>query len=150
MRHASRRAASAVSLLVGLALAPAGCVFPPAPVRIELVNTTALDVRPNLYASGGATSSGELFRSENLRTDWTTRVFPELRAGETATLELTCADATAVGVTGSVMFDALRVDAVTSADVHFLQRDAEFACGQTIRFTFVNDAGALRVQLSVE
>lgn len=150
MRRASQRAVSAVGLLLGLALAAPGCIVPPSPVRIELVNTTALDVRPNLYTSSGATSSGELFLPENLRTDWTTRVFPELRAGETATLELACADATAVGVTGSVMFDALRVNAVTSADVHFLQRDVDFACGQTVRFTFVNDAGALRVQLSVE
>ncbi|MEP0845885.1 MAG: hypothetical protein HRF50_03580 [Phycisphaerae bacterium] len=150
MRRARLRGASVVGPLLGLVLAASGCIVAPPPVRIELLNTTALDVRPNFYSSSEAATSGELFLAENLRTDWTSRVFPELRAGETASLELTCADAAAVGVSGSIMFDALRVSAVTSPDVLFLLRDAEFGCGQTVRFTFVNDAGALRVQLSVE
>jgi len=60
------------------------------PVVIEFVNQTALDVRPNFYASGTAADAAGLFVAANLDTGFIDRPFPELRPGESLSATREC------------------------------------------------------------
>jgi hypothetical protein len=141
------------ALVVLLALS-GGCVVvepePPEPVRVVLVNSTEYDVRPNLYTSGSATSATALFVSGNLRTDFTDRAFPELRAGETRTLTLECDDVQSVGSDAPVLFDAAQVIATASEDRAFVAKGADFDCGAVLTFTFFTEGDVFRVSGEVE
>jgi hypothetical protein len=127
----------------------AGCVSEPPPTTIELVNTTALDVTPNLYVSESVTDEGGLFVGANLITDFTDRAFPELRGGEHVALTLECDAAVTLGVDAPVLFDAVQVIATTSDDHVLLQRDAGFQCGETVRFVYFTQGDAFRVRVEL-
>jgi len=129
------------------ALACGACIPAPEPITIELVNETAFDVRPNLYVSDSATGEAELFVAANLVTDFTDRPFPELRPGETATVTLECDQARALGVDAPLLFDAATLTITPSADRIFRARDADFACGDTIRFVYFREAAAFRARV---
>lgn len=148
-RGLSRRATIAFAALAAcVAFAAGGCQPPqPSPVTIELVNPTTLDVRPNLHVAASAGTPAELFVAANLRTDFTDRAFPELRAGETRSLTIDCGSdaAGAIGVSGSVLFDATSLGTTVSADTIFLKRDLDYSCGDTIRLRFFTEGSAFRV-----
>ena len=137
--------------LAPLAVLVGGCVVEPpppsAPVTVELVNSTTLDVRPNLYASALATDGAGLFVAGNLREDFTNRPFAELRGGETATLTLECDDIQSLGVDSPVLFNAVLVTVTTSTDRVFLQRGSDFDCGATVRFVFFTEGETFRVRV---
>ena len=137
--------ALAAPLLVLLA----GCVFEPPPTTIELVNTTALDVTPNLYVSESATDESGLFVAANRVTDFTDRAFPELRGSEQVALELECDAAVTLGVNAPVLFDAVQVIATASDDHLLLQRDVDFQCGETVRFIYFAEGDAFRVRVEL-
>jgi hypothetical protein len=137
-----------VQLLGVVCVTISGCIpTPQAPVTVELVNSTSLDVRPNLYISSAATDPAGLFVAGNLVTDFTTRPFPELRANETATLTVECDQIQSVGVDEPVMFDAALVDTTVSADRIFLLRGTDFECGATLRFVFSTEDDEFGVRL---
>lgn len=130
--------------------AAAGCLASPAPVTLVLVNETALDVTPGVYVSATATDSAGLFVAANLLTDFTDRPFPELRSQETITLSLDCADVAALGVRQARLFNAATVVTVISDDELLFRKDAEFACGQTIRLRYAVEGDRFRVRSSIE
>jgi hypothetical protein len=143
-----RRTILWLSGLMAALAACAGCVVePPPPTAVELVNTTGLDVRPNLYASASASDAAGLFVGANLVTDFTDRPFPELRAGESVTLTRECEDIQSIGVEGPVLFDALQLIATPSADRIFLVRETDFQCGGTVRFVYFTEGDAFRVRV---
>jgi hypothetical protein len=128
-----------------------GCIILPEPelepVVIEFVNQTALDVRPNFYASDTATDAAGLFVAANLDTSFITRPFPELRPDETLSAIRECGVVGSLGVRQPVLFDAATLTVTTSDDQIFLLRDADFACGATIRFVFFTEGDAFRVRV---
>jgi hypothetical protein len=124
-----------------------GCLAPPEPVTLVLVNETTLDVRPNLHTSADATTADELFQPANLNTTFTDRAFPELRPGETISLSFECADLQSVGVDRPVLFDAAALVVTPSEDTLFRVRETDFACGDTVRFVFFSEGEAFRVRV---
>jgi hypothetical protein len=142
-----RLAATCVGVLGGAAVALTGCLAPPPPTTIELVNSTGLDVRPAFYTSGSATGADELFTDGNLVTDFTDRPFPELRGNESVTLTLECDEIRSVGVDGPVLFDALQGIVTRSEDRVFLRRETDFECGATLRFVYFTEGDAFRVRV---
>jgi hypothetical protein len=127
-----------------------GCIIettPPGPITVELVNETALDVRPGFYTSDTATDAAGLFVGANLRTDFTDRAFPELRARETKTLTLECADVASIGVNAPVLFDAVQLIRTDSGDQIFLLRDTGFQCDATVRFVYYIEDEAFHVRV---
>lgn len=143
---------SAIFLAAAFSLAalPGGCIvetIPLGPITVELANQTALDVRPGFYTSDSATDAAGLFVDANLRTDFTDRAFPELRASETATLTLECADASSIGVNGAVLFDAVQLIPTDSEDQIFLLRNTDFQCGTTVRFVYYADGDGFHVRV---
>ncbi|MFO0840213.1 MAG: hypothetical protein U1D55_17025 [Phycisphaerae bacterium] len=139
-------------LLAAAALAPAGCVVvstpppPPEPIKIELYNPTSGDVRPNLFVSATALDETGLFVGGNQVTNFTTRPFPELRAGETATVTVDCDTAASIGVDKPVLFIASTLAVTNSADRIFLLRDTDVTCGRTVRFVYFTEDAAFRVR----
>jgi len=147
-----RTSTKIVGALAPLAVLLSGCVIesPPSPLTtVELVNSTVHDVRPNLYTSGSATDVAGLLVTANLRSDFTSRPFPELRAGETATLRLECADVQSIGVDAPTVFNATLLAVTTSADRIFLLRGADFECGATVRFTYSEEGEVFRATVEV-
>ncbi|MFQ5805671.1 MAG: hypothetical protein ACE5I3_04390 [Phycisphaerae bacterium] len=144
--------ARTISVLAPLLALVGGCIVeppPPPPTTVQLANSTAFDVRPNLYTSGSATGEAGLFVGANLRTDFTDRPFPELRRNETATLTLECDEIQSLGVDAPVLFDAVTLTVTTSGDRIFLLRDTNFACGATIRFVYFTEGDAFRVRVEL-
>jgi hypothetical protein len=147
MRHAAKYAwmLGPVLLLLG------GCIVAaPPPTTVELVNSTSLDVRPNLYISGSATDIAGLFVGNNLVTDFTTRAFPELRGGESATLTLECDQIKSVGVDAPVLFDAVTLTPTRSADQIFLLQGTDFECGFGVRFVYFMDGDTFSVRVETQ
>ena len=147
MRSASRLALT----LAWLTAVVGGCIVLPEPelepVVIEFVNQTALDVRPNFYASDTATDAAGLFVAANLDTSFIDRPFPELRPNESLSTTRACGVVSSLGVRQPVLFDAASLTVTTSEDQIFLRRDAEFTCGATIRFVFFTEGDAFRVRV---
>lgn len=124
------------------------CVTVSAPVLIELVNGTSLDVTPNVYVSGSELDAGALFGdSANRQVGFTDREFPELRAGETRTLTFDCAEIRTIGVQSPVLFDATTLTVTTSTDQLVLTRGAEFDCGSTVRLVYYREGSAFHVRV---
>lgn len=150
----SRLHAIAQPLFGAIVLALAsGCIVetPPAIGTVELVNATAGDVTPNLYVSAEADTSDALFStSANLRTDFTDRPFPELRANETKSIEVSCDQLRTLGVSRPVLFDGGSVRVTNSEDVIFLISGGDFVCGKTVRFTYYREGDAFRVRYDVD
>lgn len=143
-RVAARVALAVVALAAFASLG--GCVVESNSVTVELVNNTPLDVTPSFFASGRATTNDTLFVEANLRQDFTTALFKELSAGETATLTLDCAaEARTIGSLGASAFNSADLSRVTSADEVFLSRGREFNCGDRVRIVYAIVNGALRV-----
>jgi len=126
-----------------------GCIVqtePPAPVVVEFVNQTSLDVQPNFYVSASATTMATLFVAANLDTSFINRPFPEMRAGETASVSLACDEVASFGVSRPESFDAISITVVVSDDQVFLARDQEYTCGTTVRFVYFTEGETLRVR----
>ena len=136
------------ALLVLVWLAIGGCVVaPPAPTTVELVNSTPLDVRPELYVSGSALDEAGLFVAENLVTSFTTRPFPELRGNETATLTFECEQIRSIGVEMPVMFDAALLIPTESNDRIFRLQGTDFECGVTLRFVYYTQGDTFHIRI---
>jgi len=145
-----RTPARTLATVAPLAALLGGCIVettPPGPITVELVNETALDVRPGFYTSDTATDAAGLFVRANLRADFTDRAFPELRARETKTLTLECADVASIGVNAPVLFDAVQLIRTDSDDQIFLLRDTGFQCDATVRFVYYTDGDDFRVRV---
>jgi hypothetical protein len=145
-----RTAVRILTVAAPLAALLGGCIIetaPTGPITVELVNETSLDVQPRLYTSGSATDAAGLFVGANLRTDFTGRPFPELRADEAVSLTLECDDASSIGVRNPVMFDAVQLIVTNSDDQLFLLRDTDFQCGTTVRFVYYTDGDDFRVRV---
>lgn len=141
------RAATCLSVPALALGALSGCIVPAAPpTTVELVNSTSLDVRPNLYASASATDAAGLFVGANLITNFTQRPFPELRPGESVSLDLECNRVQSLGVDAPVSFDAAQLVVTTSQDRIFLQQGPDFQCGATVRFVYFTEGGSFRVR----
>ncbi len=142
------------ALLLALVLAPgSGCVVvtpdPPAPVTIELVNPTAANVRPNLFTSSSAGDEAGLFVAANLNTSFTTRPVAELRAGESATITLDCAQLRTIGVDRPVLFNGATLSVTTSDDRLFLAKPGSFDCGSRVRFVFFTEGNVFRARVEL-
>jgi hypothetical protein len=127
-----------------------GCIVaapPPAPITVELSNSTMLDVRPRFFVSAAASTAGGLFVGGNLVTDFTQRAFPELRAGETVTLTFECDQALSLGVDEPTLFDASTLIVQESTDRIFQLRDTNYSCGGRIRFVYVVENDVFRVHV---
>jgi hypothetical protein len=141
-----------LAAVVPLASLLGGCIFetaPSGPISVELANETALDVRPGFHTSGSATDAAGLFVGANLRTDFTDRAFPELRAHETVTLTLECADVASIGVNAPVLYDAVQLIRTDSDDQIFLLRDTDFQCGGAVRFVYYTDGHDFHVRVEM-
>jgi len=136
-------------LLSSAAILIVGCPapVPPAPITIELVNQTGLDVRPNYYRSENAGTAADLFVDGNLRTDFTDRAFPELRPNETITLSVECDQLASVGARRPVLFDSVTLTVIRSEDAVLRVRADGIACGDTVRLVFFRDGEAFRVRV---
>lgn len=127
--------------------------FPPAPtgpIRVELVNQTALDVEPNLFASATATQPWNLFKAGNLVLNFTDRPFPELRPGETVALTYLCLELASIGVHNPVLVDAIGIGRTTAEERVFFAVGEELPCEATIRFTYYMEDGAFQVRATIE
>jgi len=145
------RAAIGGAWLAGMAWTTiGGCIFAPPSTTVELVNSTPLDVRPELYVSGSAADEAGLFVGGNLVTDFTARPFPELRGNETATVTFDCEQIRSIGVDRPVMFDATTLTPTESNDRVFRVRGTDFECGGTLRFVYYTEGGAFRVRLETD
>ncbi|MBI5863953.1 MAG: hypothetical protein HZB38_05510 [Planctomycetes bacterium] len=136
-------------LCAAIAFLTRGCVISPVPepIVVELINETSLDVTPNLFVSSAEVDSATLFGdTANRILTFTDRPFPELRAGETATVEFTCEQIARVGVLQPVLFDGFTLTTTKSTDEIFLVREGDFDCGATIRFHFFQNETGFRVR----
>lgn len=135
--------------LVGLA--GLACLFgcpplPPEPISVVLVNETALDVAPRLHVSATAAGADGLFVAENRVKKISDRPFPELRARESVVLAFPCEDVASLGVSGSILFDALALTVELAPDQIVLAPPGDVECGGAVRFVFYQDAGGFRVR----
>jgi len=142
------RSAIGFAAVLVASVMPVGCIPPvPAPVVIELVNATGLDVTPGLFVDASATTAEALFVPDKRVTDFTDRPFPELRANETRSITIDCDQAAAIGVDATIQFDATSLTVTTSTDRIFSTRGDAYDCGSTVRFTYTLEGGVFRVRM---
>lgn len=146
-----RRISLLIALAAGAGLVSGCVVIPvPSPIKVVLVNETALDVTPKLFVSGSASNEDELFTGENAVTDFTDRAIPELRGGETREISRECEELRAIGVRGALRFDGAMLTLTTAPDEIFLLFDRDFGCGATVRLIYYNDGADFRVRFEVQ
>lgn len=127
-----------------------GCVTPvEEPIVIELVNTTSVNVVPNLFVSDSATTAGELFAEGNLVSDFVDRPIRELRPGETAALEFACEQVAAAGAWRPESFDPVTLTVIRSGDEVVQVKGIDFACGKIVRFVYFSEGPSLRLRIEV-
>lgn len=135
---------------LALVVALGGCVAPPEPVSVELVNETGFNVVPNLFASGGAEDPESLFGDgANLRTDFVDRPIKELLPRESASLQFDCESLSSLGSRGAKSFDPVTFAVREAVDQPFLLNGVDFACGKIVRLVYSLDEAGFRVRVDV-
>lgn len=152
-RNARRMAASGVWVLT-LAALGGGCVVqpppPPPPTTITVVNETQQFLMPQVFTSSDAATAAALYVPTNWRGGFSTRPTGFVGAGESVSVTVECDELASLGVDQPVYFDGVLLVRSTSADQVFLLRDADFACGATIRLIYFSEGGVFRVRTEVQ
>lgn len=141
-------------IVLGLsALVPAitgqNCVPRPSPtytsVFIELANYTDFEVEPRLFIDPvpGLMNESDLIRDEN----WVF-VDPPLQPGELATYEFLCEDVGTMASDYAEMFIS-DTEYIPSDNGPWLVEGYDFECGDTIRFSFIDDGTVFFTRVEV-
>jgi len=141
-------------LLVSVAaLAFAGGCTPapeptPDPIAVWLVNQSSLVVDPNLYAAAGTLTEADLFSGGNLVTSFAEGGLATIPAFGSRSVVLDCDAARTIGVRDPVFSDPVGFSGGGTADqTLILVEGTNYACGQTLVFTYTADGGVFGVSV---
>lgn len=152
----------------GLALLVAGCVVTVEPdpndngngdgnggggdgetIRVRIVNTTNVDLDPEVYLSAQAVGVEELFQPGNKYTAFGVATLGIIEAFGSDSFTVTCADARILGTTGGRFGDNLNEPDGFGRQI-VLTQDLNVFCGGTVTFTYSRSGDAFTTTFDVD